>query len=70
MPILLGFVCQYSVLPLLAVAISKLMNLPAAFATGLILLGCCPGEPAERLSLGCTPCLQQCGSTRRLGRHG
>lgn len=44
MPILLGFVCQYSVLPLLAVAISKLMHLPAAFATGLILLGCCPGE--------------------------
>lgn len=45
-PILLGFVCQYSILPILAVVISRLMNLPAAFATGLILLGCCPGEPS------------------------
>ena len=46
-PILLGFVCQYTVLPILAVIISKLMALPPAFATGLILLGCCPGEPAR-----------------------
>jgi hypothetical protein len=49
-PILLGFVCQYSVLPLLAVAISKLMHLPAAFATGLILLGCCPGGQASNVA--------------------
>lgn len=49
-PILLGFVCQYSILPILAVVISKLMNLPAAFATGLILLGCCPGGQASNVA--------------------
>lgn len=49
-PILLGFVCQYSVLPILAVVISKLMNLPPAFATGLILLGCCPGGQASNVA--------------------
>lgn len=43
-PILLGFVAQYSVLPMLAVLLSRLMALPPAFATGLILLGCCPGQ--------------------------
>ena len=42
-PILLGFVCQYSVLPLLAVAISRVLQLSPAFSVGLILLGCCPG---------------------------
>lgn len=49
-PILLGFVCQYSILPILAVVISRLMNLPAAFATGLILLGCCPGGQASNVA--------------------
>lgn len=51
-PILLGFVCQYSVLPVLAVVISKLMALPPAFATGLILLGCCPGACSWELGCG------------------
>lgn len=68
-PILLGFVCQYSILPLLAVAISKIMNLPAAFATGLILLGCCPGEQAvQLLGLGCLRPAQQLASSRPRGR--
>ncbi|EFN55282.1 hypothetical protein CHLNCDRAFT_134211 [Chlorella variabilis] len=49
-PILLGFICQYSILPLLAVLISRVMNLPAAFATGLILLGCCPGGQASNVA--------------------
>ena len=42
-PILLGFVMQYSVLPILAFLIARMLNLSPAFATGLILLGCCPG---------------------------
>lgn len=49
-PILLGFVCQYSVLPLTAFAIAKIGNLPAAFATGLILLGSCPGGQASNVA--------------------
>ncbi|KAI3428717.1 hypothetical protein D9Q98_007541 [Chlorella vulgaris] len=49
-PILLGFLCQYTILPFLAVVISRLMNLPPAFATGLILLGCCPGGQASNVA--------------------
>ncbi|KAL4527435.1 hypothetical protein Ndes2526B_g08877 [Nannochloris sp. 'desiccata'] len=49
-PILLGFVCQYSVLPLTAFTIAKIGNLPAAFATGLILLGSCPGGQASNVA--------------------
>ena len=49
-PILLGFLCQYSILPLLAVGISHLMNLQASFATGLIILGCCPGGQASNVA--------------------
>ena len=46
-PILLGFVCQYCLLPLLAVGISQALQLSPAFATGLILLGCMPGGQAS-----------------------
>lgn len=46
-PILLGFLCQYCLLPLLAVAISQTLHLSPAFATGLILLGCMPGGQAS-----------------------
>ncbi len=49
-PILLGFICQYSVLPLTAFTIAKIANLPAAFATGLILLGSCPGGQASNVA--------------------
>ena len=49
-PILLGFVCQYSVLPLLAFFISKVGNLSPAFATGLIVLGACPGGQASNVA--------------------
>ena len=38
-PILLGFFCQYSVLPVLAYILARVMNLSAGLATGLILLG-------------------------------
>lgn len=49
-PILLGFVCQYSILPVLAFTISKVMGLHPAFATGLIVLGCCPGGQASNVA--------------------
>ena len=41
--VLCGTLAQYTVMPLLAYAVSKLLNLPTEFAVGLILVGCCPG---------------------------
>ena len=49
-PILLGFVCQYSILPILAFTISRLMSLPASVACGMILLGSCPGGQASNVA--------------------
>lgn len=49
-PILLGFVCQYSVLPILAFSISRLMSLPPSVAIGMILLGSCPGGQASNVA--------------------
>ncbi|MEO2192071.1 MAG: bile acid:sodium symporter family protein [bacterium] len=49
-PILLGFVCQYSVLPILAFTISRLMSLPPSVAIGMILLGSCPGGQASNVA--------------------
>ncbi|RVW82008.1 putative sodium/metabolite cotransporter BASS1, chloroplastic [Vitis vinifera] len=40
--LLAGFVLQYTVMPLLGFAVSKLLKLPSYYAAGLILVGCCP----------------------------
>ena len=47
--ILLGFLAQYSVMPLSAYYISKFMGLSTDLATGLILVGCAPGGTASNL---------------------
>lgn len=47
--ILLGVSMQYLLMPLIAWAISKVLNLPIALATGLILLGACPGGTASNV---------------------
>ncbi|CAH8320214.1 unnamed protein product [Eruca vesicaria subsp. sativa] len=44
-----GFVLQYSVMPLSAFLVSKLLNLPSHYAAGLILVGCCPGGTASNI---------------------
>ncbi|CAK8534911.1 unnamed protein product [Lathyrus sativus] len=44
-----GFFLQYSVMPLSAFFISKLLNLPSHYAAGLILVGCCPGGTASNI---------------------
>lgn len=44
-----GFVAQYSIMPLLAWGIAYGLNLPIHFAVGLILVGCCPGGTASNL---------------------
>ncbi|AEE36121.1 putative sodium/metabolite cotransporter BASS1 [Arabidopsis thaliana] len=44
-----GFLLQYSVMPLSAFFVSKLLNLPPHYAAGLILVGCCPGGTASNI---------------------
>ncbi|KAI4390158.1 hypothetical protein MLD38_002300 [Melastoma candidum] len=44
-----GFVLQYSVMPISAFVVSKLLNLPSHYAAGLILVGCCPGGTASNI---------------------
>lgn len=46
---LLGFVTQYTIMPLSAYFYSKLFHLNAAMSTGLILVGSCPGGTASNL---------------------
>jgi bile acid:Na+ symporter, BASS family len=45
----LGFVAQYSIMPLLGWSAAKLLALPPAFAVGLILVACCPGGTASNV---------------------
>jgi BASS family bile acid:Na+ symporter len=45
----LGFVAQYTIMPLLGWSVAKLLALPPAFAVGLILVACCPGGTASNV---------------------
>ena len=53
----IGFVLQYTVMPLTAYVLAKAFGLPADLALGVILVGCCPGGTASGdvpLSVGMT----------------
>ncbi|WP_244833444.1 bile acid:sodium symporter family protein [Clostridium sp. BJN0001] len=41
--IFIGSLAQYTVMPVVAFTLSKVLNLPDEIAIGLILVGCCPG---------------------------
>jgi len=41
--ILIGFICQYGFMPLIAFAISKIFRYKPIYGLGLFVLGCCPG---------------------------
>ncbi len=41
--ICVGAIAQYLIMPFLAFALTKVLNLPDGIALGLILVGCCPG---------------------------
>lgn len=47
--ILLGVALQYLFMPFIAFLLAKILNLPVALATGLILLGACPGGTASNV---------------------
>lgn len=42
--IIIGFVAQYTIMPVVAWGLCQLMHLPTDLALGVILVGCCPGE--------------------------
>lgn len=45
----LGFLAQFTIMPLLGWAIGKSFGLPVPFAVGLILVSCCPGGTASNV---------------------
>ncbi|MCR4955081.1 MAG: bile acid:sodium symporter family protein [Lachnospiraceae bacterium] len=47
--ILLGVLCQYTIMPITAFALCKALHLPADIALGVILVGCCPGGTASNV---------------------
>lgn len=47
--LLLGAVVQYGLMPFIAALIARLFALPPPLATGLILVGCCPGSAASNI---------------------
>lgn len=49
LPVIIGVCAQFIIMPLVAFAIAKLLNLPAELAAGLVLLGCVPGGTASNV---------------------
>ena len=47
--VVIGAVAQYTIMPLIAWLLCKVMNLPADLALGVILVGCCPGGTASNV---------------------
>ena len=47
--VLIGCLAQFTVMPLLAFALTRLFRLDAALAIGVILVGCCPGGTASNV---------------------
>jgi predicted Na+-dependent transporter len=47
--ILVGMLCQYGIMPLLAWTLATLLALPPAYAIGLILMGCMPGGTTSNI---------------------
>lgn len=48
-PILLGFLAQFSIMPLLGWAIASAFDMPNEIAVGVILVSCCPGGTASNV---------------------
>ena len=49
-PILVGYLAQYFIKPMLGFLIAKALALPDALAVGLILVSCCPGGQASNVA--------------------
>jgi len=49
LPVMLGLIAQFTIMPLTAFAIAFLLNLPAELAAGLVLLGSVPGGTSSNV---------------------
>jgi len=47
--IILGCICQFTIMPLLAAGLSFAFRLPPELAVGVILVGCCPGGTSSNV---------------------
>ena len=47
--VIIGAVAQYTIMPIVAWVLCKVMKLPADLALGVILVGCCPGGTASNV---------------------
>ena len=47
--ILIGLLCQYGLMPLIAFGLATVLGLPPAYAVGLILMGCMPGGTTSNI---------------------
>lgn len=47
--LLTGFLCQVTIMPGLAVALSRVFGLPPELALGVVLVGCCPGGTSSNV---------------------
>ena len=48
-PVVIGVVAQYAIMPFLGWLIAMALSLPPALAAGVILVGCCPGGTASNV---------------------
>lgn len=47
--VVVGVLSQYTIMPLLAIILSKILNLPDAIVVGMVLVGACPGGTASNV---------------------
>ena len=47
--VIIGFACQFTIMPLLASALAHLFALPPELAVGVMLVGCCPGGTSSNV---------------------
>jgi len=47
--VIIGFLSQFTIMPLLALLLTKVFSLPSDLALGVILVGCCPGGTASNV---------------------
>jgi bile acid:Na+ symporter, BASS family len=47
--ILVGVICQYTIMPLVGFAVAHMFNFPPEIAAGIILVGCCPSGLASNV---------------------
>lgn len=48
-PVVIGVVAQYAIMPFLGWLVATVLGLPPALAAGVILVGCCPGGTASNV---------------------